>query len=530
MSNLTIFVVLFTFSASFFTCSTKNPSQHNSDEGENSTKKDEIKNIQNYASDVVKDEKHLHELALYAIEWAHNNGLVMLSEQEDIAEFAPISLFPSPFPRKAFEKALAVQKDMNLLYFRVASDNEFMVEAFKDLIPGDAHIAKLWQIVQEVREEGIRQPFTLLIQRADYMLNVVEDPKAGEEQYEIKQVEVNGGAISGLGMKRRNSELHRQMLRKVGMDISASPVNQPDFALVEALHMAWKQFGDSNALLMFLTPPKISYVFEQRHIASELERVSNGKIEVIFVSLFGTAKILHLDPEDFSLRRNSDGRRVAVVYSNMSPLGYRPSSNYDMQMEARKMIERSTAIKAPSLAIGISCTKKIQQLLTKPENLKRFFPRPEDAETIENIRSTFAGLWGLENDDQQTQELIKDAMENPSNYVLKPNRECGGNNYFDEQIPEAFQKFTPEERAAHILMQKLRPMAVQNYLLRPLKEPKESSVVPELGVYGFLLGNMVDGSVQHNVQQGYHFRSKLAHLNEGGISAGFGYYDTAYLF
>uniref|UniRef100_A0A183C1Q4 Glutathione synthetase n=1 Tax=Globodera pallida TaxID=36090 RepID=A0A183C1Q4_GLOPA len=443
MSNLTIFVVLFTFSASFFTCSTTNPSHHNSDEGENSSKKDEIKNIQNYASDVVKDEKHLGELALYAIEWAHNNGLVLLSRETDIVEFAPISLFPSPFPRRSFEKALSVQKDMNLLYFRVASDYEFMAEAFKDLIPVDAHIAKLWQIVKEVHEEGIRQPFTLLIQRADYMLNVVENPSAGEEQYQIKQVEVNGGSICGLGLKRRNSELHRQMLRKVGMDVSASPVNQPDVALVEALHMAWKQFGDPNALL-----------------------------------------ILHLDPEDFSLRRNSDGRRVAVVYSNMSALGYAPKLHYDVQMEARKMIERSTAIKAPSLAIGISCTKKIQQ----------------------------------------------DAMETPANYVLKPNRECGGNNYFDEQIPEAFQKFTPEERKAHILMQKLRPMAVPNYMLRPLQEPIEASVVPELGVYGFLLGNMVDGSVQHNVQQGYHFRSKFAHLNEGGITAGFGFYDTAYLF
>uniref|UniRef100_A0A183C4W6 Glutathione synthetase n=1 Tax=Globodera pallida TaxID=36090 RepID=A0A183C4W6_GLOPA len=120
---------------------------------------------------------------------------------------------------------------------------------------------------------------------------------------------------------------------------------------------------------MFLTI-KIPYVFEQRHIANELERISNGKIEVIYVSLSESAKNLHLDPEDFSLRRNSDGRRVAVVYSNMSALGYAPRLNYDVQMEARKMIERSTAIKAPSLAIAISCTKKIQQKM--PKRLKTF--------------------------------------------------------------------------------------------------------------------------------------------------------------
>ncbi|KAL3105333.1 hypothetical protein niasHT_026066 [Heterodera trifolii] len=505
-------------------------------QGENTSKNVDLKSIKSYAVDAVKDKKHLDELALYAIEWAQNNGLVLRKydpkASADTAEFAPISLFPSPFPRKAFEKALSVQKAMNLLYFRVANDHEFLMESFKDLVPMDEHIAKMVEIVKEVREEGIRQPITLLIQRADYLLNVVTDQSSGEEKYEIKQVEVNSGSVAGLSLKRRNSELHRQMLRQVGMDTAPSPDNQPDAALVEALHMAWEIFGDPNAVVLILSTTFIPYKFDQRQIATELEQISDGKIECIFYSLQGTMENLHLDPNDFSLRQNSDGRRVAVVYSNMSALGYRPTflKTYEMQMEGRRMIERSTAIKAPSLAIGISCTKKIQQLLTKPEVLRRFFSREEDEETIEKIQSVFAGLWGMEKDDQKTQDLIKDAMERPENYVLKPNRECGGHNYFDEKITEALQKFTREEKAAHILMQKLRPMTVENYTLRPLAEPQKATLVPELGVYGFLLGNEVDGTVMANVQQGYHFRSKLAHLNEGGIGAGLGVYDTAYLF
>ncbi|KAL3109375.1 hypothetical protein niasHT_015220 [Heterodera trifolii] len=342
------------------------------------------------------------------------------------------------------------------------------------------------EIVKEVREEGIRQPITLLIQRADYLLNVVTDQSSGEEKYEIKQVEVNSGSVAGLSLKRRNSELHRQMLRQVGMDTAPSPDNQPDAALVETLHMAWKLFNDPNAMVLILSTTFIPYKFDQRQIATELEQISDGKIECIFYSLQGTMENLHLDPNDFSLRQNSNGRRVAVVYSNMSALGYRPTflKTYELQMEGRRMIERSTAIKAPSLAMGISCTKKIQQ----------------------------------------------DAMERPENYVLKPNRECGGHNYFDEKITEALQKFTLKEKAAHILMQKLHPMTVENYTLRPLAEPQKATLVPELGVYGFLLGNEVDGTVLENVQQGYHFRSKLAHLNGGGIGAGLGVYDTAYLF
>ncbi|KAL3088522.1 hypothetical protein niasHS_009973 [Heterodera schachtii] len=318
---------------------------------------------------------------------------------------------------------------MNLLYFRVANDHEFLMDSFKDLVPMDEHIAK--EIIQ------------------DYLLNVVTDQSSGEEKYEIKQVDVNNGSFAGLSLKRRNSELHRQMLRQAGMDTAPSPDNQPDAALVEALYMACSWHGNWETLrdMEAVQRPECRgansvhnfHPLQIRQIATELEEISDGKVECIFYSLQGTMENLHLDPNDFSLRQNSDGRMVAVVYSNMSALGYRPTflKKYEMQMEGRRMIERSTAIKAPSLAIGISCTKKIQQLklLTKPEVLRRFFPREEDEETIEQIQS--------------------DAMERPENYVLKPNRECGGHNYFDEKITEALQKFTLKEKAAHILMQKI---------------------------------------------------------------------------
>uniref|UniRef100_A0A183C8J5 Secreted protein n=1 Tax=Globodera pallida TaxID=36090 RepID=A0A183C8J5_GLOPA len=48
--------------------------------------------------------------------------------------------------------------------------------------------------------------------------------------------------------------------------------------------------------------------------------------------------------------------------------------------------------------------------------------------------------------------------------------------------------------------------------------------------YGTLLGNIQDGSVQHNEQSGHLLRTKLAGANEGGFSLGTDVGDSPYLF
>ncbi|KAL3087210.1 hypothetical protein niasHS_009090 [Heterodera schachtii] len=481
----------------------------------------------------------LKRMAQYAIEWCHNNALILRRKGDegnrgDAALFPPLTLFPSPFPRDAFEQALKAQKAMNLLYFRVARDYEFLMNAYKDVIKGDEHIAKLVDILKKVHEEGIRQPITVMLQRADYLLDLVGNNETNEVKYEPKQVEVNTGAIGATGLKRRTTEFHRRMLKKsTGMDATTAniPDNKPDAALIDTFYMAWRKFDDPKAIMVCLIYSNDPFQYDLRYIAEELEKKSSGKMEVEIYSLAdysereNSTKRLQLDPEDFSLRL--DGRKVAIVYSGQSALGCKFD---ELGMEFRQIIELSTAIKAPSLAVAISSSKKVQQMLAMPGAIERFFPEPSDAATVTQIRATFAKIWGLENLDDDTQKLIEDAIANPGNYVLKPNRECGGHNYYDDKLVEKLKEFKQTERGAHILMQKLRPMVVKNYVLRPYEATRLEEVIPELGVYGFLIGDLKAGKVLHNVQQGYHFRTKLSHVNEAGISAGFGFYDSVYLY
>jgi glutathione synthase len=66
----------------------------------------------------------------------------------------------------------------------------------------------------------------------------------------------------------------------------------------------------------------------------------------------------------------SDGYEVAVVYFRS---GYTPK-DYPTQQEwdARLMIERSLAIKCPSVGYQLCGLKKIQQVLSEPGVLERF--------------------------------------------------------------------------------------------------------------------------------------------------------------
>lgn len=61
---------------------------------------------------------------------------------------------------------------------------------------------------------------------------------------------------------------------------------------------------------------------------------------------------------------------------------------------------------------------------------------------------------------------IAAARANPPGYVLKPQREGGGNNLYGSEMLAAFDSLSPEELASYILMERIEPPSVRNILLR----------------------------------------------------------------
>jgi glutathione synthase len=195
----------------------------------------------------------------------------------------------------------------------------------------------------------------------------------------------------------------------------------------------------------------------------------------------------------------------------------------------RLTIERSKAIKCPSINYHLAGVKKLQQIVVNRQILDKFL----DPVASEQVHSTFAGLWGFDMNEEGS-AAVEMALREPSRFVMKPQREGGGNNFYQEDI---IKQLTPikdsRDREAYILMELIRPPVISNLIIAPGTQlpPEEgvyNQIVGELGIFGAILGS-AEG-VTFNMEAGHVLRSKNLGVNEGGISAGFGAVDSPFLY
>ena len=111
--------------------------------------------------------------------------------------------------------------------------------------------------------------------------------------------------------------------------------------------------------------------------------------------------------------------------------GYEPTQYHgEKEWSARLLMERSSAIKCPSIHYHLAGTKKVQQALARPQALERFLKDPKKADMVREI---FTGLYSLDFDIYGN-EAVELALRDPEKYVLKPQREGGGNNVYGLDI------------------------------------------------------------------------------------------------
>ncbi|KAL3112613.1 hypothetical protein niasHT_017980 [Heterodera trifolii] len=477
----------------------------------------------------------LRMLVEEAIDMAQNLSMTIspkaLVGRGDTAEIVPFSLFPSPFPRKLFEQAKEVQMDFNLLYFRISNDYKFLVETYEELAKTNDQIRMHLQILKKTHEEGIKQTKSIMLARSDYMCHEAtnnDETTPNEPQYGLKQVEFNAGQIGGTSVSSRLYQIHRHTVKIAGLSVPDDnlPEGAGDTGIAEVLMKAWYAFGDPKGIILFITHRRNRNRFAQRHIEYELRRLTKNKAETVRIGYPECTEMMKNGRltlnDNFKLR--FDDRTVAIVYFVTD--FFKPSED---DWEMRLMVERSTAIKSPTSGLQLASMKKMQQVLAQPGMVERFLP--ENPKKAVAIRATFAGLWRLTDQDDEAVEATKDAIVNPSNYVLKPSKEGGGNNIWDDEIADKLLNFTPEERSAHILMQKLQPLFFENYMVQPHRDdPLFGKMSTELSIFGFLFGDSKDNRVLYNKQNGHFMRTKLAGENEGGVVHGTAVFDSPFLF
>merc|ERR1712233_229967 len=288
--------------------------------------------------------------------------------------------------------------------------------------------------------------------------------------------------------------------------------------LAGAMVEAWRIYNRPKAAILFLIEDVTYNICDQKFHEFEI-RKQCPEVFVIRKTLTQMAKDARLDEEK---RLWVEDIEVGVVYMRC---GYHPDQ-YPTQSEwdARLMMERSLAIKSPSIHYHLAGTKKVQQELAKPGQVEKFLG---DKAQIESVRDIFTGLYSLDHDEAGDKSFAS-AIATPERFVLKPQREGGGNNVYGEDIKPFLESIrTSKERNAYILMDRIQPPVTKNYMVRPGKDPMLVDVISELGIFGYVLGDKE--KIISNKQVGHMLRTKLSYVNEGGVAAGLGALDSVYL-
>jgi len=425
-----------------------------------------------------------------------------------IFEPAPFSLYPTNFPKDAFDQAYKMGKPFNHVVHSGSQSNWLLEEAITTASQGDpTFTGKLVELAKDVLNKGRTQKVVLGLLRSDYMLHNEGTPL---------QVELNTIASSFGCLSSKISKMHKELH---GEDESM-PVNNAAEGISKGIALALqeyqKQFPKSTqAVVVMVVQPGETNSIDQR----DLQFLLNAKygVKLVRKTLAELAECdYHADAKELDL---GNGDIAGVVYYRA---GYTPDDYLsDKEWQGRSIVEHSTAIKCPDVFYHIFGAKKVQQALAGEGVLEKFARSDIEAELI---RSSFAGLYALgEGDDQSTVDM---ALRDPHSYVLKPQREGGGNNLYDDELVEALKSMSYQQRGGYILMQKIQASSSEGHLVRRGKIVYNGECVCELGVFGISLREYDSDRILMDEVVGHILRTKPSKTNEGGVAAGYAYLSS----
>ncbi|XP_078367760.1 glutathione synthetase-like isoform X2 [Oculina patagonica] len=447
------------------------------------------------------------------------NGMIYKSQNGNL-QHRPFTLLPTPFPKKLFTAAREVQTDFNLLVHKASQDFEFIKEALLSTVAADSFTAKLFVIYEKAWKRGTAQPISLGIFRSDYLIDTTGASHNHVEEEDadlcIKQVELNTISISAITSSSRTTNLHRHLLSLIGQESKSPPPNPALDEVADGLIRAWELYGSESAVIMFIVRPDEVNVYVQRVLEYHI-KYKNSAVKVIRRSLTDIFNNSEMGDEK-SLFVN--GLEVAVAYFRA---GYTPT-DYPTENEwtARFTIELSRCIKCPTVAHQLMGTKKMQQVFAEPRVLERFIPNKE---SVDRVRRTFTGLYSLDPGPVGDRNVTL-CLKKVEKFVLKPQREGGGNLIYGEDIRRTLLS-NPENRAQYILMDRIQPASINKNIIVRQESMRPVESISELGVFGIFISR--GDEILVNKEGGYLVRSRPWNMLEVISLHGEGAYGSPYL-
>ncbi|PJF16778.1 Glutathione synthetase [Paramicrosporidium saccamoebae] len=367
--------------------------------------------------------------------WAFEHGLTMRRNVNGSWSSmpAPISLRPASWPRFAFEKAVAIQPYFNRLVLEIVNEHVWL-EGICNAIRDDfvERLCKIWK-------ECPTQKLRLGLFRSDYMLH------GKLEQAELKQVELNTIAASFSHLSQLTCDLHRENSFDIPANTAGGDIA---VAIRDGLELFKNEYGITEAMAIMVVQPEEGNLHDQEGI------IKQSGISMVRLTLEEVGQ--HCTTQDGVMMLN--GVVVGLVYYRS---GYSPSDYVHSHCwTARLMVERSSAVKIPDIAMHLAGLKKVQQELACPTVLSKFMRTDGDL-----LASTFMELLHLE-DNESGRHNAERVLSEPDRWIAKPQREGGGHNIFGSELVKLLSDADPVRRTAHIIMEKIDAPSEPSILLR----------------------------------------------------------------
>ena len=448
----------------------------------------------------------------------------------------PITTEALKLPRRTYEMLIDIQPALNRLLINMSRDLKFMEAVLKNCDAFTENLLNLHRALLCEEPYGIASKADLGVFRMDYI--VIDDGRRP------KQVEMNTIAAGLAGIMPRVVNFHKYTFEKYRKTVKSKPIQEhkpPEMdkhlgmpeALARAHHFYNKTQPKSNGSsnggvetvqtgILFVIENFVVNIFDHKTIEMHDSLANIPVYRAIFRTL--DEKRLRLGPNRELLLRTGANTHVeiSVVYFRTT---YDPK-DYDFEgsWKIRAQIERSRAIKCPSLALQLVGAKVFQTVLTKPEILERFLS-PCDHHKKKQISETFVSFYPINND------VLKMVQKfGAENYVLKQNREGGGYNIFGREIiPKLGDILRTGKQEEYLLMDYINQTPEIGYVIghknRPLvtQNSKNGSNLlnTELGIFGSILVTPCGNEI-FSAESSYLLRVKPVGCNELGIMSGQG--------
>src|SRR3990167_3396200 len=427
--------------------------------------------------------------------------------KEDVAqvfEAFPVALTHARLSPQMYQRARDVTKIQNEIWMKMAFDLQFLLKETEQLAKEDDFVAEFVKIVRKKAElpPSDAPDFRFAISRNDFMI---------EPDDNFYQVEFNLIA-SGMGPI---SQRHQKALQSIDRDFGTTdktltPVEEDNEKfLADSLAAAHQAYGVPDAVIVLVCDLEKNAVDQWAPSDSLAEK----GIHFIRYSFADLEDLLVVDPH--TRTATILGKEVALFYFRD---GYLPTQYTPERWRIRETLELSKAIKCPDATLQLINMKYFQLVLNRLSTWTHF---GYSEEVFKQCQATFCNILTVddfEGDKAKMKEFIY-KEGGVKNWVLKPQREGGANNFFDEDIITQIDTLDLQELRSFILMEKIFARKRTGVITNWKDGVKVRPLIDEIGI--FQTNVFVDKTPKFTVHGGTLVRSKVAGVNEGGVGMGF---------